>query len=140
MNAAKRISALFKTYKWKAAVSSKGSNARTHVGVTAQSVKAALEAESLDPTKYAFYTKNTIWRNSDGETVGDGFKTGPGTYDELTKTTEPIPDASSGITSYRDAVRTTCATRETEINAAANVEALATIVDGTITAWPDRPS
>ena len=45
-----------------------------------------------------------------------------------------------GITSYRDAVRTTCATRETEINAAANVEALATIVDGTITAWPDRPS
>ena len=45
-----------------------------------------------------------------------------------------------GITSYRDAVRTTCATRETEINAAANVEALATIVDGTITAWPARPS
>ena len=45
-----------------------------------------------------------------------------------------------GITSYRDAVRTTCATRETEINAAANVEALATIVDGTITAWPEQPS
>ena len=45
-----------------------------------------------------------------------------------------------GITSYRDAVRTTCATRETEINAAANVEALIAIVDGTITAWPERPS
>ena len=45
-----------------------------------------------------------------------------------------------GITSYRDAVRTTCATRETEINASANVEALKTLVTGTITAWPERPS
>jgi len=98
MNAAKRISALFKTYKWKAAVSSKGSNARTHVGVTAQSVKAALEAESLDPNKYAFYTADTVWKDSDGETVGT-HKAGPGVYDKLTDTTEPIPDASSGITS-----------------------------------------
>ena len=45
-----------------------------------------------------------------------------------------------GITSYRDAVRTTCATRETEINASANVEALKALVTGTITVWPERPS
>jgi len=45
-----------------------------------------------------------------------------------------------GITSYRDAVRTTCATRETEINASANVEALKALVTGTITAWPEQPS
>ena len=45
-----------------------------------------------------------------------------------------------GITSYRDAVRTACSTRETEINATANVEALKTLVDGTITAWPEQPS
>ena len=45
-----------------------------------------------------------------------------------------------GITSYRDAVRTACSTRETEINATANVEALKTLVDGTITVWPEQPS
>ena len=49
-------------------------------------------------------------------------------------------DIPTNISTYRDAVRSACSTREQEINAAANVEALATIVDGTITAWPDRPS
>ena len=42
-----------------------------------------------------------------------------------------------GITSYRDAVRTACTAREGEINGAANVAALKTLIDGTgITAWP----
>jgi len=46
----------------------------------------------------------------------------------------------SNVSTYRDAVRTTCATRETEINASANVEALKALVTGTITEWPERPS
>ena len=46
----------------------------------------------------------------------------------------------SNISTYRDAVRTTCATRETEINAVANVEALKTLIESTITAWPEQPS
>ena len=51
---------------------------------------------------------------------------------------------------YRDAVRTTCATRETEINAVSDVAALKTLIDGTydsdnkrtagITLWPDDPN
>ena len=49
-------------------------------------------------------------------------------------------DIPTNISTYRDAVRSACSTREQEINAAANVEALIAIVDGTITAWPDRPS
>ena len=46
----------------------------------------------------------------------------------------------SNVSTYRDAVRTTCVTRETEINASANVEALKALVTGTITEWPERPS
>ena len=49
-------------------------------------------------------------------------------------------DIPTNISTYRDAVRSAWSTREQEINAAANVEALKTLVDGTITAWPDQPS
>ena len=44
----------------------------------------------------------------------------------------------TNIQTYRDAVRTTCATRETEINAVADVAALKTLIDGTITQWPQE--
>jgi hypothetical protein len=59
--AAKRISALFKTFKWNDAVELKDDNARTHTGVIAQDVKSALEAEGLDASKYAFWCSNTWW-------------------------------------------------------------------------------
>ena len=52
--AAKRISTLFKTFKWNDAVASKGDNARIHAGVIAQDVEAALIAEGLDAADYAF--------------------------------------------------------------------------------------
>ena len=66
MNAAKRMSALFKTYRWKSRVSEKGDKARTHTGVIAQQVKAALEAEGLDPTKYGFYGFDEWYEDSEG--------------------------------------------------------------------------
>ncbi len=53
---------------------------------------------------------------------------------------EEEADIPTNISTYRDAVRSACSTREQEINAAANVEALKTLIDGTITAWPERPS
>jgi hypothetical protein len=59
--AAKRISAGFKTFKWNDAVEAKGDNARTHTGVIAQEVQAALEAEGLDAGNYAFWMSNTWW-------------------------------------------------------------------------------
>jgi ribosomal protein L9 len=61
ISAAKRISALFKKFKWNDAVTEKGDAARTHVGIIAQDVKSALEAEGLDATKYAFWCSNTWW-------------------------------------------------------------------------------
>ena len=67
MNAAKRLSALFKTYRWKDAVVEKGNEkARTHTGIIAQQVKSAMEAESLDPTKYAFYCVDEWYEDSQG--------------------------------------------------------------------------
>jgi len=42
------------------------------------------------------------------------------------------------VSNYRDAVRTTCTTRETEINATSDATALKTLLDGNITDWPDQ--
>jgi len=57
----KRISALFKTFRWKNAVVEKGDNARTHTGVIAQDVQAAFTAEGLDAGDYALFTSFTWW-------------------------------------------------------------------------------
>jgi hypothetical protein len=57
----KRISALFKTFRWKDAVVEKGDNARTHTGVIAQDVQAAFTAEGLDAGDYALFTSFTWW-------------------------------------------------------------------------------
>jgi hypothetical protein len=51
--------------------------------------------------------------------------------------TTAIPTA---IKTYRDAIRTTCKTREDEINACSDVAALKKLIDGTITAWPTDPN
>ena len=64
IKAATAISKLFKTYKYKDAVASKGHNARTHTGVIAQQVRTALEAEGLDATKYSFWCSDTWWEHS----------------------------------------------------------------------------
>ena len=68
----------------------------------------------------------------------------------VTRKAEKDTAIPSAISTYRDAVRTACATRETEINACSDVAALKTLIDGTydgsgnrtagITLWPDEPS
>ena len=69
MKAAKRLSGLFKKFKWKSAVAEKGSAARTHTGIIAQHVKTAMEAESLDPTIYAFYCYDEWYENDKKEVI-----------------------------------------------------------------------
>jgi hypothetical protein len=64
MTAAKNISALFKTYKWNSAVTAKGSNARTHVGVIAQNVQTAMSSAGLDAANYGFFTSDTWWETA----------------------------------------------------------------------------
>ena len=62
----KRLSTLFKTFRWKSKVTEKANKARTHSGIIAQEVKAAFEAEGLDATKYALFCSDT-WTNDDGK-------------------------------------------------------------------------
>jgi hypothetical protein len=64
ITAAKAISALFKTFKWKSKVTAKGDAARTHTGVIAQEVQAAMSAAGLDATKYAFWCSDTWWETT----------------------------------------------------------------------------
>jgi hypothetical protein len=64
INAAKAISALFKTYKWKDAAASKGDTARIHTGVIAQEVQAAMSDAGLDAANYAFWCSDTWWETS----------------------------------------------------------------------------
>jgi hypothetical protein len=64
INAAKAISALFKTYKWKDAAASKGDAARIHTGVIAQEVQAAMSDAGLDAANYAFWCSDTWWETS----------------------------------------------------------------------------
>jgi len=61
MTAAKAISQLFKTFKWNSAVETKGDAARTHAGVIAQDVQAAMTAAGLDAGDYAFFISSTWW-------------------------------------------------------------------------------
>jgi len=61
ITAAKAISALFKTFKWNKAVTEKGDAARTHTGVIAQDVQAAMTAAGLDAGDYAFFISSTWW-------------------------------------------------------------------------------
>ena len=57
----KRLSGLFKTFRWKDSVAEKGDNARTHTGVIAQDVQAAFTAEGLDAGDYALFISTTWW-------------------------------------------------------------------------------
>tara|TARA_R110000824_G_scaffold257388_1_gene446340 strand:+ start:23 stop:1363 length:1341 start_codon:yes stop_codon:yes gene_type:complete len=66
MLVAKRISPLFKTFRWKtkvAAKAAKGETARTHTGIIAQDVQAAFEAESLDAGDYSMFISTTWWEH-----------------------------------------------------------------------------
>ena len=63
MLVAKRISALFKTFRWKDKVAAKGDDARTHSGIVAQDVQAAFAAESLDAGNYSMFISSTWWEH-----------------------------------------------------------------------------
>lgn len=54
LRAAKTVAKGIGTYRWLDAIEAKGDGARLHVGVMAQNVIAAMEAEGLDPFAYGF--------------------------------------------------------------------------------------
>lgn len=57
---ARRIKGLFKTFKFKEAVAAKGDSARKHVGVIAQDVQAAFEAEGLNANDYGIFCSDVV--------------------------------------------------------------------------------
>lgn len=60
------IKGMLKSFRFKHAVSAKGDGARVHFGVIAQDVKAAFEAEGLDPSRYALFCHDT-WEEEQEE-------------------------------------------------------------------------
>jgi len=65
------IKGLIKKFRWKDAVAAKGDEARTHVGVIAQEIQAAFEAENLDAKKYALFCSDT-WHEFNGSSMDSG--------------------------------------------------------------------
>ena len=82
ITAAKAISKLFKTYKWKDKVTAKGDAARTHTGVVAQEVQAAMSAAGLDASKYAFWCSDTWWEASTEVAAVEAVEVADAVYDD----------------------------------------------------------
>lgn len=69
--AAARIRAGIGVFQWLEAVAEKGADgARLHIGVTAQAVQAAFEAEGLDPWKYGLFCANPLTEQVEVEPAG----------------------------------------------------------------------
>jgi hypothetical protein len=58
---------LLRKYRWKSAVAEKGDDARIHVGIIAQDLQAAFEAEGLDAGRYAMFVNSTWTDEETGE-------------------------------------------------------------------------
>ena len=67
LRVAKALKGLMKKFRLKDAVSKKGDDARIHIGIIAQDVKAAFEAEGLDAYRYAIIGEDTWWQKEDAE-------------------------------------------------------------------------
>mgnify|MGYP003154367842 CR=1 FL=1 len=61
LKVANKLSALFKTFRWKDKVTEKGDKARTHSGIIAQEVQSAFSAEGLDASNYGLFISQTWW-------------------------------------------------------------------------------
>lgn len=60
-----------KTYQWLDAIAEKGDDARTHIGVSAQDVLDAFEAEGLDARRYALFCEDPVMEWVDFEEEED---------------------------------------------------------------------
>ena len=72
LRVAVRIKGLIKKYRWKSAVAKKGDDARIHVGIMAQDVKSAFEAEGLDGFRYGVLCYDN-WEATDEYEAGDRY-------------------------------------------------------------------
>ena len=91
-NVATALKGLIKAFKYKKSVADKGDSARIHVGVIAQEVKAAFEAQGLDAFDYGvlcydqWYARDEITDEKTGDILMSGSEAGDRygiRYDEL---------------------------------------------------------
>jgi hypothetical protein len=87
LRVATALKGLMKKFRLKDAVAKKGDDARIHIGVIAQDVKAAFEAEGLDAYRYAVIGEDTWWskQDEDGEWIIKNDNPNDATYTEYTK-------------------------------------------------------
>jgi hypothetical protein len=87
LRVATALKGLMKKFRLKDAVAKKGDDARIHIGVIAQDVKAAFEAEGLDAYRYAIIGEDTWWskQDEDGEWIIKNDNPNDATYTEYTK-------------------------------------------------------
>lgn len=83
---------LIRKYRWIDAVQEKGDDARIHVGIIAQDLQAAFEAEGLDASRYAMFISSTWWEADETYTDDDGVEqTRTNTYE----TQEEAPEGAT---------------------------------------------
>ena len=75
LEVAKAIKKLVKKFRFKDAAIAKGDAARIHVGVIAQEVALAFEAEGLDPERYAMFCRDVWYEGTAIDTDKDGVET-----------------------------------------------------------------
>jgi len=92
ITAAKAISALFKTYKFRSKVAAEGDTARTHTGVIAQEVQTAMSDAGLDASKYAFWCSDTWWEADETYTDDDGAEQ---THTKVYNTADEAPEGAT---------------------------------------------
>lgn len=79
---AHKLKSLITTYRWRHAVAEKGDDARIHVGVIAQRVQEAFEAEGLDAARYGLWCADEVEEyvhpviEDDGETTARTIEEG----------------------------------------------------------------
>ena len=111
MNVAKKLSGLFKTFKWKSAVEKKGDSARTHTGIIAQDIQQAFTDEGLDSSNYGLFISNTWYENDSGIEVESGTE---GAI-EKTRLGVRYPELLSFVQAYNDQRFTALETRITAL-------------------------
>ena len=111
MNVAKRLSSLFKTFKFNSSVEKKGDNARTHTGIIAQDIQQAFTDEGLDSSNYGLFTSNTWYENDSGIEVESGTE---GAI-EKTRLGVRYPELLSFVQAYNDQRFTALETRITAL-------------------------
>ena len=101
LKVANKLSALFKTYRWKDRVVEKGDKARTHSGIIAQDIQSAFSAEGLDASNYGMFCSDTWWEKD--KEIYDTKEEAPKDAVEKTRLSVRYPELFSFIFSSIEA-------------------------------------